>query len=301
MEHHTYNIVCFGEILWDILPGGAKPGGAPMNVAFHLKKFGQRPGTLTRVGMDEKGHALKDLLSQQDISLELVQDDPIYPTGIVTATPDENNNMSYDIIRPVAWDFIELETSHQKIMQDADYFLFGSLAARSQTSHDTLFALIEMANKKVLDINLRPPHFNKKVVSDLFAKADILKLNEDELELVTGWFSGYSNMEDRIAHLQDRFDIPSVIVTLGADGAILRQKGYMYRHAGYQVKVADTVGSGDSFLAAFLSKTIEGATPSESLTFAAAVGATVASRSGAWANYTLEDVQHLIDANIADN
>jgi fructokinase len=281
--------------LWDVLPSGAKPGGAPMNVAFHLKKFSQNPATITRVGADERGAALKKLLAQENISIDFVQEDAVHQTGIVNAAPDEKNNMVYEIIKPVAWDFIELESRHEALMHEADYFIFGSLAARSPTSQHTLFSLIEMANKKVVDINLRAPHFNKKLITDLFSKADILKLNDDELELVSGWFSKYTAMNDRIRQLQDDFKIPTIIVTLGAAGAVVMQNGETYKHSGYKVKVADTVGSGDAFLAAFLSKTIEGAVPSKCLTFATAVGAVVASRAGAWAAYTMEDVYDLIN------
>jgi fructokinase len=182
-------------------------------------------------------------------------------------------------------------------MQEADYFIFGSLAARSKTSHDTLFSLIEMANKKVVDINLRAPHFSKEIITGLFSRADILKLNDDELDLVSEWFSKCTGLDDRVNQLQDYFKIPTIIVTLGANGAIVRQEGETYKHPGYKVKVADTVGSGDAFLAAFLSKTIEGVAPSKCLEFATAVGATVAARSGAWASYTLEDVYDLINNN----
>ncbi|WP_447642880.1 MULTISPECIES: carbohydrate kinase family protein [Chitinophagaceae] len=295
MENNKYNIACFGEILWDVLPSGVKPGGAPMNVAFHLKKFGQNPAMITRVGLDERGVALKELLTRQNISTDFVQEDAVYKTGVVNATADAKGNMTYEILKPVAWDFIELEKQQEKMIQDADYFIFGSLAARSQTSHDTLFSLMEIAKKKVVDINLRAPHYNKKIVTDLFAKADILKLNDDELDLVTGWYSKYTDLNDRINQLQDYFKIPTIIVTLGAEGAVLRKEGETYKHNGYKVDVVDTVGSGDSFLAAFLFKTIEGATPAETLTFASAVGATVASHAGAWASFSLDDIQTLID------
>ncbi len=290
MINKTNEVVCFGEILWDVLPSGAKPGGAPMNVAYHLKKFGHDPATITRVGTDERGAALTELLSKQQISTQYIQEDAVYETGVVTATPDDKGNMTYDIKRPVAWDYIELHNEHEALLQDAAYFIFGSLAARNDTSRNTLFTLIEMANKKVVDINLRAPHFNKKIVSDLFAKADILKLNEDELELVTGWFSAYTNIEDRISQIQDHFNIPTLIVTRGADGAMLKQEGTTYSHPGYKVEVADTVGSGDSFLAAYLAKTMEGVPPSDALAFASAVGAFVASKSGAWPEY---DVSHI--------
>lgn len=300
MINKTNEVVCFGEILWDILPSGAKPGGAPMNVAYHLKKFGHDPATITRVGTDERGATLTELLSQQGISTHYIQEDAIYETGVVMATPDDKGNMTYDIKRPVAWDYIELRKEHEALMQKAAYFIFGSLAARNDTSRDTLFALIEMANKKVVDINLRAPHFNKKIVSDLFAKADILKLNDDELEMVTGWFSGYKNLEDRISQVQDHFNIPTLIVTRGADGAMVKQEGATYSHQGYKVEVADTVGSGDSFLAAYLAKTMEGAHPLEALAFASAVGAFVASKSGAWPEYDAGNIESFRNNASAD-
>jgi len=288
--NNKYNLVCYGEILWDVLPSGAKPGGAPMNVAYHLKKLGQNPATITRIGIDERGAALKELLTKQNISTDFIQEDAVHQTGVVYATPDKNNNMTYEITKPVAWDFIELENKHEALLREVDYFIFGSLAARSPTSYNTLFSLIEMANKKVVDINLRTPHFNKQIISDLFSKADILKLNDDELELVSSWFSNYTDMNDRINHLQDYFKIPTLIVTRGANGAVVNHNGETFSHSGYKVKVADTVGSGDSFLAAFLSKTIDGASPNEALTFACAIGALVASKHGAWPEYDVSDV-----------
>lgn len=294
MGKDHFNIVCFGEILWDILPNGAKPGGAPVNVAFHLNQLGQKPAVISRVGNDPRGAALKELMENNQIATTFLQQDPIYQTGVVNAKPDENNNMSYEITRPVAWDYIASNERQEVLTKGADYFIFGSLAARSPCSHKTLFELLEQANKKVLDINLRAPHYNKALILDLINRSDILKLNEEELELVTGWFSKYTDINDRIDQLQDRFKIPTLIVTLGAKGALLRQEGRTFEHPGYKVIVEDTVGSGDAFLAAFLTKSIEGDTPAGALNFASAVGATVASNAGAWVTFTKQAVENIL-------
>ncbi|GAB3360324.1 carbohydrate kinase [Arachidicoccus ginsenosidivorans] len=294
MGKDYFNIVCFGEILWDILPNGAKPGGAPVNVAFHLNQLGQKPAVISRIGNDQRGATLKELMDRKQIATTFLQQDPIYETGVVYAKPDENNNMSYEIKQPVAWDYIESNESQAIITKGSDYFIFGSLAARSPCSHKTLFELLEQANNKVLDINLRAPHYNKSLILDLINRSDIVKLNEDELELVTGWFSKYTDLNDRINQLQDHFKIATLIVTLGAKGAILRQNGKTYVHPGYKVIVEDTVGSGDAFLAAFLTKSIEGDSPAGALNFAAAVGATVAANAGAWVTFTREAVENIL-------
>ena len=286
-------IVCFGEILWDILPAGAVPGGAPMNVAYHLRKLGLDPGIVTRVGIDERGKKLIDLLNENGITTDHIQLDYDIPTGIVNATANEHGEMQYDIVAPAAWDFIALDDDTVELVKDASHFIFGSLVNRNPTSRNTLFALLETAQQKVLDINLRPPHFNRHLVEDLLSRADIIKMNSAELELITGWFTRYKTMTDRIAIIQDRFQVPRIIVTMGGDGAIVNIEGELYGHPGYMVDVADTIGSGDSFLAAFLFKQLNNDGPKESLAFASALGALVASKTGGWPAYEINDIQKL--------
>lgn len=301
MNTNKYNIICFGEVLWDILPSGPAAGGAPVNVAYHLKKLGQRPAIISRLGADFQGLTLQKAMEKGHISTEFVQIDPSYPTGIVHATPDKDHNMAYDIVQPVAWDFIEQENSPEKgrkiqtLIHEAEYFIFGSLAARGDISKATLFSLLEMAGKKVLDINLRAPHFNKALILTLIGKADILKLNEEELFIITGWLSDkkFTTIEDNIHLLHTTFNTSTIIVTCGAKGVILHHNGRFYSHPGIKVTVEDTVGSGDAFLAAFLAKTIAGAPPDAALAYGCAVGAMVASKPGAWAQYQLEEVENI--------
>jgi len=289
----TKKIVCFGEILWDLLPTGAVPGGAPMNVAYHIRKLGLNPDIVTRVGIDDAGKNLIDLLSKSGVSTEHIQLDYDIPTGIVNATANEHGEMSYDIVAPAAWDFIVLDDGTVQLVKDAGHFIFGSLVNRNAVSRNTLFALLEIADQKVLDINLRPPHFNRRLVEDLLNRADIVKMNISELELITGWFATYKNIRERIGIIQEKFQIPCIIITMGGDGAMLNMDGKIYKHPGYVVNVADTIGSGDAFLAAFLFKHLNHYGPKESLEFASALGALVASKTGGWPDYEVSDIQRL--------
>ena len=292
-----HKVVCYGEVLWDILPGKTLPGGAPMNVAYHLQKLGINPALITKVGLDSHGEKLVSILSDCGVTTEYFQIDNEQPTGLVYAKPNEHNEVAYDIVYPSAWDFIQWDEELSTLVQEADYLVFGSLTSRNKESRDTLYKLIEAAKTKVLDINLRPPNFNRPHVEYLLSKADILKMNEAELELITGWFNQYTTNEERIQQLQDKFNVDTIIVTLGGDGALIKHKDAISRHAGIKVTVADTIGSGDAFLAGFIYKLSEGATPSQALSFASGLGAFIASKSGACPQYDLSEVDALLKNN----
>jgi len=287
MANNRYPVVCFGEILWDILPQGSVPGGAPMNVAYHLSRLGQRPAIITRVGFDDMGKELINIFSGYGITTDFFQIDYKIQTGRVYAEFRENNEVLYNIIKPAAWDFIEWEDDFKPLIQQAEYFVFGSLITRNKQSKNILFKCLEIANTKVFDINLRAPYFNKKIIEELLKKSDILKMNLAELHLITGWFRDYKSNNDRIKLLKERFNINSIVVTNGGEGAILDYDSTFHNHSGYSVKVEDTVGSGDAFLAGIVSKLIDRAPPGEVLDFASMLGAFVASKKGACPNYTL--------------
>ena len=289
----NHGIVCYGEILWDLLPSGPQPGGAPMNVAYQLHRLGKGPAMISRIGKDERGDELLKVLQSKGLNTKYIQIDEAVPTGIVKATQHPNGDMSYDIVSPAAWDHIVADDTTEALVKQAAYFVFGSLSARHATSRNTLFQLLEMAHTKVLDINLRPPHFSRPLIESLLQYADILKLNNDELELVTGWYGNYSNTEDRVSLLQDKFGIRNMIVTMGANGAQLHLNGQSYTHPGYKVPVTDTVGSGDAFLAAIISKTIDKAAPEPMLDFANRLAATITTYKGAMPDYDIKEVDSI--------
>lgn len=283
-------LVCYGEILWDVLPSGELPGGAPMNVAYHLHKLNQDVSLITAIGNDFHGTALVNLLRKWGIGTAHCHIDHYHPTGIVYAQPKGQHEMVYDIVYPSAWDFIVWNDKYTSVMQETDYLVFGSLACRNHTSGNTLFKLLETAKNKVLDINIRPPHFSAKTVELLLQKTNILKLNLAELHLIAGWYSSLQTVTDKIQLIQDRFSINTIVVTLGDKGALLCMDGNFYEHPGYKVQVADTVGSGDAFLAAFLSRLIDKAPPETILDFACAMGAHIASYPGACPEYDINEV-----------
>ncbi|MEO6813984.1 MAG: carbohydrate kinase [Ginsengibacter sp.] len=295
------NIVCFGEILWDVLPGGAMPGGAPMNVAYHLKKLGFEPKLITRVGYDHWGEELIQLMKKSEISTDYFQIDHDSETGKVIANVFDNSNVTYDIISPVAWDQIQWDESFEQLVSESDCFIFGSLITRNEKSRSTLYQLLELAKTKVLDINLRPPFFNKKIIEDLLIHTNLLKLNSSELELIAGWFSCYDSDEDRMRLLQDRFDILTIVVTKGGEGCTLVNNGSVYTHRGFKVKVADTIGSGDAFLAGFLSYSLQDKSLQSAVEYGNALGALIATYSGACPQYQKNEIQMLINKNFGSS
>jgi fructokinase len=294
----SHSIVCFGEILWDVLPNAAFPGGAPMNVAYHLKKLHYEPQLITRVGHDEWGKGLIQLMERHEISTEHFQMDHELDTGRVIANVIDKQNVTYEILNPVAWDNIQWETAFESLLNDCDCFVFGSLSARNQRTRNTLFQSLELAKTKVLDINLRPPFYSKEVINDLLLKTDLLKLNKSELEFITGWFAAYNAEEDRIRLLQEQFHIPTIVVTNGDKGAVLVNDGTIYRHNGFKVEVADTIGSGDAFLAGLLSYLLKGKSFHSAIEYANALGALIASLNGGCPEYDTSDVQLMMDKKL---
>src|SRR5947208_594606 len=216
-----YPVVCFGETLWDMLPTGKQAGGAPMNVAYHLQKLGKNPAVISRTGNDDLGRQLIETLEAKNICTEYFQIDGQKPTSVVQAEIRDGHEVVYTILKDVAWDYIEYSDELAALVSNAEYFVFGSLATRSSQTRDTLLKLLPFAKNKVLDINLRPPFFNRQTIEMLLTHANIVKLNLAELELITGWFSPLTSETERIQLLKDRFDLDVVIVTCGAKGAII--------------------------------------------------------------------------------
>ena len=295
-----YKVVCYGEVLWDILLTGPLPGGAPMNVAYHLNKLGMNPALITKVGDDDYGKDLLEMLSNDGVAVKY-EVDPKHPTGLVYANVGENHEMAYDIVYPSAWDFIEWQPEYEDVVAAADYFVFGSLTSRNDVSRKTLHRLTEAAKKNVMDINIRPPHFDRKQAEFLLGKTDLLKMNLAELELVTDWFGEDGSTVDRIKFVQDHFKIDQIIVTKGGDGAMVNDHGTLYKHPGYEVSVQDTIGSGDSFLAGYLAQLLKGHGAEKALDFAAGIGAFVATQAGGCPEYEVEEIDELMEREKSEN
>lgn len=284
------NIVCFGEVLWDLLPTGKIAGGAPMNVAVHANQLGLDATIISAIGDDELGEGITSFLSSRGLSVENIQKNE-YQTGIVEVTLDAKGSPSYTIIEPVAWDFIRFTEMAKKAIQEADALVFGSLALRNEVSKKTLLELQAEAKLSILDINLRKPFYTPELADELFKVADIVKVNDEELEMICAWYGQTGDEAANARFLKEHYQLKGIIVTRGGNGAFfINENNEMSQHPGFKVTVNDTIGSGDSFLASFITKWLNGETPAEAIKYACAVGAFVATQKGATPIITEKDI-----------
>lgn len=286
-------IICFGEMLWDILPTGKQAGGAPMNVAVHLKNLGLSPRMMSRIGNDELGKELLAFWEEKGLSADLIQTGETHLTGVVKANISNRNEVTYKILHPVAWDYIQPETAMIEAAEKADIFIFGSLCARSEATRETLNHLLKKTGFKVFDVNLRAPFFQQDLVEYFLKEADMVKMNEHELALIAEWNNENTDQRSSMLALAERFELNTICVTRGGDGAILLEKGHFYESEGYKVEVKDTIGSGDAFLAALLNARIQNKDPEESLSFACAMGSLVATYQGATPTVSIAEAESL--------
>jgi fructokinase len=292
------NILCFGEVLWDMLPSGAKPGGAPLNVAIHLKKQGQNPTVISKIGADKDGETLMNFLVESGVNTDTIQIDNKLPTSKVLVHLDKNKNATYEICEPVAWDNILINPEIEKATMDANLLIYGSLASRNKTSRATLFHILENSRAtRLVDVNLRTPYDNRDWVEELLHISDFAKLNDDELIKIAKWNNKSGSEQELIIWLADHFKCATICVTRGANGAILYIANEMHEHPGFKVDAVDTVGAGDSFLASLIVSLSKNIQPQKALEIACATGAFVASQSGAVPNYSEKTIQQIINSN----
>lgn len=283
MKAKNPQVVCFGEMLWDIFPDYRVIGGAPLNVALRMQSFGIKTAMISAVGNDDLGAEILKYAFEKGFKTDFIQVSKKYATGTVEVSLNDEGSASYAIHNPVAWDFIELTNQNIEVVSSADVFIFGSLVCRHSLSKETLLHLIEASNLSVFDVNLRPPDYRLDLIFDLMKKADIIKLNDDELDIVADYLDcTEKSLKEKIKLLAEDTNTNCICVTKGSKGAMLFMDGKFYANKGYKVEVADTVGAGDSFLASLIYKLIlKKSNPEDALDYACKIGALVASKSGA--------------------
>jgi fructokinase len=237
---------------------------------------------ISRVGNDEKGEKLHDYLENNGIGTDNIQEDRENPTGMVKVMLSEKGSATYEISYPAAWDKIESNDQVLKAVKEADVFVFGSLVCRDEVSRKTLFECLNKAKWKVFDLNLRPPHYDLRVLNELMQNSDFLKFNDDELfEIAESLGSVYNSLEQNLMFISEKTNTSSICVTKGNHGAVFLHDEKLYYNSGFKTKVKDTVGAGDSFLASLIAGLLKNEDPQSSLDFACAVGALVAGEDGA--------------------
>lgn len=275
-------ITCFGEVLWDVFPTHKKIGGAPLNVAMRLQSFENEVAIISKIGNDKEGEELLRFINEKGLNSKYIQIDSKHKTGIVDVTLNAKGSASYEILFPSSWDFIQINTETKELVKNSDAFVFGSLIARSEVAKETLFQLLKEASYKVFDVNLRVPHYTKEVLVLLMEQANFIKFNDDELFEISAYLgSKYNAIEQNIQYIAEKTNTQHICVTKGSHGAVLLYDNQLYYNSGYLIKVADTVGAGDSFLATLIHFLLQKENPQKAIDTACAMGALVAQNKGA--------------------
>lgn len=278
-------VVGIGEALWDILPEGKKLGGAPANFAYHISQFGLQSRVVSAVGDDKLGYEIKE--SFADKHLTGVVPTVAYPTGTVQVQLDADGVPCYDIKENVAWDNIPFTPQLQELAGQTCAVCFGSLAQRNVVSRETINAFLrampnEAGRYKIFDINLRQSFYTKEILCQSMQQCNVLKINDEELVVVSRMF-GYPgiDLQDKCWILLAKYDLKILILTCGVNGSYVFTPGNVSFVQTPAVEVADTVGAGDSFTAAFVSAILKGKPVVEAHQLAVNVSAYVCTQQGA--------------------
>ena len=278
-------VVGMGEALWDVLPEGKKIGGAPANFAYHVSQFGLPSCVVSAIGNDALGKEIIENFTSKGLD-QLIAEVP-YPTGTVQVEIDQTGTPLYDIKENVAWDNIPYTEHLDALAKRTKAVCFGSLAQRNVVSRNTINHFLDTMPKDddsliVFDVNLRQGFYNKEILCKSMQNCNILKINDEELITVSRMF-GYPgiDLQDKCWILLGKYNLKMLILTCGINGSYVFTPGNVSFQPTPKVEVADTVGAGDSFTAAFIASILKGKSVTEAHTIAVKTSAYVCPQKGA--------------------
>lgn len=278
-------VVGMGEALWDVLPEGKKIGGAPANFAYHVSQFGLPSCVVSAVGDDDLGREIIENFTAKGLK-QLIADVP-YPTGTVQVKIDQSGVPQYEIKENVAWDNIPYTERLESLAERTTAVCFGSLAQRNVVSRNTINRFLDVVSRNeenliVFDVNLRQGFYNKEILCNSMKRCNILKINDEELVTVSRMF-GYPgiDLQDKCWILLGKYNLKMLILTCGINGSYVFTPGNVSFQPTPKVEVADTVGAGDSFTAAFISSVLKGKSVLEAHSLAVRTSAFVCTEKGA--------------------
>lgn len=278
-------VVGMGEALWDVLPEGKKIGGAPANFAYHVSQFGLPSCVVSAVGNDVLGKEIIENFTSKGLT-HLIPEVP-YPTGTVQVEIDQAGIPQYEIKENVAWDNIPYTAHLEALAQRTKAVCFGSLAQRNVVSRNTINRFLDAMPRTdeslvVFDVNLRQGFYNKEILCNSMKQCNILKINDEELVAVSRMF-GYPgiDLQDKCWILLGKYNLKMLILTCGINGSYVFTPGNVSFQPTPKVEVADTVGAGDSFTAAFIASILKGKSVAEAHSLAVRTSAFVCTKKGA--------------------
>ncbi|MDE5968289.1 MAG: carbohydrate kinase [Muribaculaceae bacterium] len=278
-------VVGMGEALWDVLPEGKKIGGAPANFAYHVKQFGLPGCVVSAIGDDNLGREMVENFNAKELTQNIAT--VPYPTGTVEVEIDQAGIPQYDIKENVAWDNIPFTPALNELAKNTKAFCFGSLAQRNVVSRETINKFLDAVPADndpliVFDVNLRQGFYNKDILCNSMRRCDILKINDEELAAVSHMF-GYPGIDfqDKCRILLGKYNLKMLILTCGVNGSYVFTPGEVSFQPTPKVEVADTVGAGDSFTAAFIASILKGKSVAEAHEKAVKTSAFVCTQKGA--------------------
>src|SRR5690625_479996 len=289
------SILCIGEILWDRLPEGDFLGGAPFNVAYHLKKFGGEVAFISRIGEDALGKLTMERVEALGLSTAYIQQDKDLHTGVVDVTLTEGGVPHYTIREPAAWDAIDLDEQTSRLIRTSQAIVFGTLAQRNSVSTQTIRSIRTSFALKVLDLNLRAPYDQPETVRESLEIADFLKVNDEEFQRLQEWFGLPESMSEAAGLLSEQFNLNVICVTCGGGGAFLFHAGEWLERGGGKITGTDRIGGGDSYLAAVSSVFLKQYPMENELESANRFGAYSTTEKGGSRSYeigTVEEIDH---------
>lgn len=276
-------IVGLGEALWDCLPDGKKLGGAPANFAYHAGQFGFDTLAVSALGEDTLGE--ETIAALEEHKLNYLMPRIPYPTGTVQVTLDEQGIPTYNIREGVAWDNIPFTPEIEEVAKTCQAVCFGSLAQRSVVSRETIGKFLDATPSdcvKIFDINLRQSFFTKEIIEASMRRCNILKINDEELVVVSRMFELPDlNEEKRCKQLIKDYNLDILVLTCGTNGSYVFTADKSYYQPTPKVEVADTVGAGDSFTGSFCAALLKGKSIPEAHELAVKVSAFVCTQNGA--------------------
>ena len=277
----TNRVVGIGDVLWDVFPDRKTMGGTAANACFHLSQLGIDATLVSAIGDDPLGSEIHSKLERKGV--KSILETSSFPTSTVSVELDRGGMPSYTIVDNIAWDHLTFTDEIRRLAEGCDAVCFGTLAQRCPVSQATILRFLQAmpeGSLRMLDLNLRSPFYSREVIDESIRLADLLKVNEEELAVLTAFFDLHNEEQTACRRLMETYGLQTVVLTKGEGGSVVFAGDTVSVLPAQHVEVVDTVGAGDAFTAAFLAAHLNAWGVEEAHRLAVEISAFVCTRPG---------------------